>query len=158
MIRIVSWVLSMAAFLVVLRISDEIHVFVDLPSALTSWVFPALLLLAVHSPGRVWRALGDLRAPAEAGIAAARFREDAEVFASFGILSLAAGMIGSLAGLITLLSNLANPRESGIYLSISMLTVLYALIVVIFVALPGWRLHSEAAKLAATFEDPVEEG
>lgn len=155
--RIVSLVSALIVLVVILAFHAPLRLFFDPYSLLLVCLFPLLLLNAVYSPGQVWRAVGDLGAPPEAGLAARRLRENAEVFVAFGVLSLGTGAIAAIVGLIQLLGALSNPAAIGPHVALSMISLFYAFLILLFVAFPGATIHEEAARQASLLEEEQDE-
>lgn len=153
MIRLLSWFIALATFVALLYVYEGIPLFFNLPSVLVSWIFPLLILLTLFSPSRIYLACRHLATPAEAGLRASDLRTDAEVFHAYGILSLSAGIIGSIMGLIDILGDLADVSTIGPRVSLTLMTIFYSLIVFFFVAFPGSRILSTKAQEVALLEE-----
>ena len=151
--RLIAWIFALFAFVTTLYLTGDLRVFIDIPSVFVAWLFPLLLVFSLFSPGRVFQAVRALRAPIDAGLTAAEQQANAEIFTAFGILSLSSGVVGSLAGLVNILANLNKPEVLGVYVALSMLTIFYALLAVLFVAYPASRILSQAAREATLLEE-----
>ncbi len=66
----------------------------------------------------------------------ARHREGQGVFSTMGAFSPAFGMIGTLIGLITMLSDLDNPDAVGPGMSVALITTLYGVVMANLIFLP----------------------
>lgn len=73
---------------------------------------------------------GDIRLTAE------RHEAGADIFKNFGDVAPAMGMIGTLIGLVAMLSNMDDPKSIGPAMAVALLTTLYGAIVANMVALP----------------------
>lgn len=72
----------------------------------------------------------------------------AEIFKNFGDVAPAMGMIGTLVGLVAMLSNMDDPKSIGPAMAVALLTTLYGAVVANMVALP----ISDKLKLRAAEE------
>lgn len=69
-------------------------------------------------------------------LTAQRHEVGAEIFRSFGDVAPAMGMIGTLVGLVAMLSNMDDPKSIGPAMAVALLTTLYGAIVANMVAIP----------------------
>jgi len=150
--RFVAWICSFIAIGTVLSLHGPWQTFIDLSSVALQGV-PLLMLLTVFPTGTVVRALTDLAAPDAAGIAPARFRENAEVFEMLGVLAVSNGTLLSVVGIIQMLATLADPNAVPKALGIALLTLLYSLIIALLIALPGALISRRAAARAMVIEE-----
>lgn len=65
-----------------------------------------------------------------------RHKWGAKVFSSLGDVAPAMGMIGTLIGLVQMLSNMADPQSIGPAMAVALLTTLYGAVLANMVALP----------------------
>ncbi|WP_019614183.1 flagellar motor protein PomA [Psychromonas ossibalaenae] len=77
-----------------------------------------------------------------------RHEVGADIFKQFGDVAPAMGMIGTLVGLVAMLSNMDDPKSIGPAMAVALLTTLYGAIVANMVALP----ISDKLKLRASEE------
>lgn len=77
-----------------------------------------------------------------------RHEVGAEIFKNFGDVAPAMGMIGTLVGLVAMLSNMDDPKSIGPAMAVALLTTLYGAVVANMVALP----ISDKLKLRAAEE------
>lgn len=73
---------------------------------------------------------------ADRGKAITRHETSAGVFAAFGDVAPAMGMIGTLIGLVQMLSAMDDPKSIGPAMAIALLTTLYGAMIATMVALP----------------------
>lgn len=79
-----------------------------------------------------------------------RHEVGADIFKNFGDVAPAMGMIGTLVGLVAMLSNMDDPKSIGPAMAVALLTTLYGAIVANMVALPisdKLKLRAEEEKL-----------
>jgi len=69
-------------------------------------------------------------------LTAERHEAGAEIFKNFGDVAPAMGMIGTLVGLVAMLSNMDDPKSIGPAMAVALLTTLYGAIVANMIALP----------------------
>ncbi|MBB1272477.1 flagellar motor protein PomA [Psychromonas sp. SR45-3] len=81
-------------------------------------------------------------------LTAERHEVGAEIFKNFGDVAPAMGMIGTLVGLVAMLSNMDDPKSIGPAMAVALLTTLYGAVVANMVALP----ISDKLKLRAAEE------
>lgn len=81
-------------------------------------------------------------------LSAERHEVGAEIFKNFGDVAPAMGMIGTLVGLVAMLSNMDDPKSIGPAMAVALLTTLYGAIVANMVAIP----ISDKLKLRASEE------
>ena len=81
-------------------------------------------------------------------LTAERHEVGADIFKNFGDVAPAMGMIGTLVGLVAMLSNMDDPKSIGPAMAVALLTTLYGAVVANMVALP----ISDKLKLRATEE------
>jgi flagellar motor component MotA len=148
MSKSISWVLSIVTFAGIACLGAPLKVFIDLPSAIVSVVFPMLLVLSIYSTSEIAQALARLFSSSD-GLSARQLRKSSQIFAAYGILSLASGILASMFGVIAILANLSNPATIGPNLSISLLTIFYSLLVYAFIAFPASNLLQSAATKAS---------
>jgi chemotaxis protein MotA len=74
--------------------------------------------------------LGDIRLTAE------RHEVGASIFKSFGDIAPAMGMIGTLVGLVAMLSNMDDPKSIGPAMAVALLTTLYGAVIANMAAIP----------------------
>ena len=72
----------------------------------------------------------------EVKMASERHQTGAGIFRSLGDVAPAMGMIGTLIGLVAMLSNMDDPKAIGPAMSVALLTTLYGAIVANMVAIP----------------------
>lgn len=65
-----------------------------------------------------------------------RHRWGAKVFSAFGDVAPAMGMIGTLVGLVQMLSNMEDPKSIGPAMAVALLTTLYGAVLATMVFLP----------------------
>lgn len=65
-----------------------------------------------------------------------RHARAAQVFAAFGDVSPAMGMIGTLVGLVSMLGNMADPKSIGPSMAIALLTTLYGAVMANCIFIP----------------------
>jgi len=83
-------------------------------------------------------------------LTAERHEVGADIFKQFGDVAPAMGMIGTLVGLVAMLSNMDDPKSIGPAMAVALLTTLYGAIVANMVALPisdKLKLRSAEEKL-----------
>ena len=156
MTRIICWVLSVVALLVVAGMNAQLRWFIDIPSMLVAWAFPVLLLLVTFSPTRVIQAVRDLVAPVDSRIGAHQFAVDVRLVSTLGVLSLSFGIVGSLMALVAILINLADPNVIPAQVALSLQTILYAFILNVFIVLPAQGILEERRKEATLVDDSSE--
>ncbi|WP_298941498.1 flagellar motor protein PomA [uncultured Psychromonas sp.] len=79
-----------------------------------------------------------------------RHEVGAEIFKNFGDVAPAMGMIGTLIGLVAMLSNMDDPKSIGPAMAVALLTTLYGAVVANMVALPiadKLKLRAQEEKL-----------
>ncbi|WP_299659113.1 flagellar motor protein PomA [uncultured Psychromonas sp.] len=81
-------------------------------------------------------------------LTAERHEVGADIFKNFGDVAPAMGMIGTLVGLVAMLSNMDDPKSIGPAMAVALLTTLYGAVVANMVALP----ISDKLKLRAAEE------
>jgi len=81
-------------------------------------------------------------------LTAERHQVGADIFKNFGDVAPAMGMIGTLVGLVAMLSNMDDPKSIGPAMAVALLTTLYGAVVANMVALP----ISDKLKLRAAEE------
>lgn len=81
-------------------------------------------------------------------LTAERHEIGADIFKNFGDVAPAMGMIGTLIGLVAMLSNMDDPKSIGPAMAVALLTTLYGAVVANMVALP----ISDKLKLRAAEE------
>lgn len=81
-------------------------------------------------------------------LAAERHEVGADIFKNFGDVAPAMGMIGTLVGLVAMLSNMDDPKSIGPAMAVALLTTLYGAVVANMVAIP----ISDKLKLRAAEE------
>jgi len=81
-------------------------------------------------------------------LSAERHEVGAEIFKNFGDVAPAMGMIGTLVGLVAMLSNMDDPKSIGPAMAVALLTTLYGAIVANMIAIP----ISDKLKLRASEE------
>jgi len=150
--RFIPWLGALVTLFALGAMNGPLRVYIDIPSLILQAV-PLLMLLTVFSPGLLLRAVTDLAAPEGAGLAASRYRENAEVFEAFGVLALANGTMLTLIGVVQLLANLSDPAVVPHALAVALLTLFYALILALLVAFPGAAISRRAAERATVLED-----
>ncbi|WP_369601464.1 flagellar motor protein PomA [Hahella sp. SMD15-11] len=69
-------------------------------------------------------------------LAVERHKQGAAVWAAFGDVAPAMGMIGTLVGLVAMLSNMDDPKSIGPAMAVALLTTLYGAMLSNMVALP----------------------
>ncbi|RBW43786.1 flagellar motor protein PomA [Psychromonas sp. B3M02] len=69
-------------------------------------------------------------------LTAERHEVGADIFKNFGDVAPAMGMIGTLIGLVAMLSNMDDPKSIGPAMAVALLTTLYGAVVANMVALP----------------------
>lgn len=69
-------------------------------------------------------------------LTAERHEIGADIFKNFGDVAPAMGMIGTLIGLVAMLSNMDDPKSIGPAMAVALLTTLYGAVVANMVALP----------------------
>jgi len=77
-----------------------------------------------------------------------RHERGADIFKNFGDVAPAMGMIGTLIGLVAMLSNMDDPKSIGPAMAVALLTTLYGAVVANMIALP----ISDKLKLRAAEE------
>jgi chemotaxis protein MotA len=70
------------------------------------------------------------------GLTNERHEKGVGIFSSFGDVAPAMGMIGTLIGLVAMLSNMDDPKSIGPAMAVALLTTLYGSIVANMVAIP----------------------
>lgn len=65
-----------------------------------------------------------------------RHQQGADIFAALGAVAPAMGMIGTLVGLVAMLSNMDDPKSIGPAMAIALLTTLYGAMLANMVAIP----------------------
>ena len=83
-------------------------------------------------------------------LTAERHEVGADIFKQFGDVAPAMGMIGTLIGLVAMLSNMDDPKSIGPAMAVALLTTLYGAVVANMVALPisdKLRLRSSEERL-----------
>ena len=82
-----------------------------------------------------------------------------KVFRAFGDVGPAMGMIGTLVGLVQMLSNMADPQAIGPAMAVALLTTLYGAVLATMVCIPiADKLNlrmSEEARLQLLWTDAV---
>ncbi|MCH8499233.1 MAG: flagellar motor protein PomA [Marinobacter sp.] len=86
-------------------------------------------------------------------------RSGAKVFSALGDVAPAMGMIGTLIGLVQMLSNMEDPKAIGPAMAVALLTTLYGAMIATMIALPiadklGLRMGEEA-KMQALYIDAL---
>lgn len=81
-------------------------------------------------------------------LTSARHEMGAEIFKQIGDVAPAMGMIGTLVGLVAMLSNMDDPKSIGPAMAVALLTTLYGAIIANMVAIPV----SDKLKLRASEE------
>lgn len=81
-------------------------------------------------------------------LTAARHQVGSDIFKNFGDVAPAMGMIGTLVGLVAMLSNMDDPKSIGPAMAVALLTTLYGAMLANMVALP----ISDKLKLRANEE------
>ncbi|WP_354625620.1 flagellar motor protein PomA [Psychromonas sp. MME2] len=81
-------------------------------------------------------------------LTAARHESGAEIFKQFGDVAPAMGMIGTLVGLVAMLSNMDDPKSIGPAMAVALLTTLYGAVIANMMAIP----ISDKLKLRAAEE------
>ncbi|WP_025564262.1 flagellar motor protein PomA [Psychromonas sp. SP041] len=79
-----------------------------------------------------------------------RHEVGADIFKNFGDVAPAMGMIGTLIGLVAMLSNMDDPKSIGPAMAVALLTTLYGAVVANMVALPisdKLKLRAQEEKL-----------
>lgn len=83
-------------------------------------------------------------------LTAERHEVGADIFKQFGDVAPAMGMIGTLVGLVAMLSNMDDPKSIGPAMAVALLTTLYGAVVANMVAIPiadKLRLRSAEERL-----------
>jgi chemotaxis protein MotA len=89
------------------------------------------LLVDGHDPEVVKKLLNK-----DAGLAHERHKSGASIFKAMGDVAPAMGMIGTLIGLVAMLSNMDDPKSIGPAMAVALLTTLYGAVLANMVALP----------------------
>ena len=89
------------------------------------------LLVDGHDPDVVRSLLNK-----EAALTIERHDLGARTFKALGDVSPAMGMIGTLVGLVQMLSNMSDPKSIGPAMAVALLTTLYGAIIATVIALP----------------------
>lgn len=89
----------------------------------------------------------------EAKLAVERHEQGITIFSSMGDVAPAMGMIGTLVGLVQMLSNMSDPKSIGPAMAVALLTTLYGAMLATMFALPvadklGLRKEEEALNQA----------
>lgn len=153
MSRIVSLVFAFFVFLVIIGLGTDLSVLLEARSALVATVLPLVFLLAIFGLGEVLAAIKHLSAPADAGITACQFRQSALVFNVYGTLSLVCGVLSSLISLVYILQTLASSAGFSLSISISLISLLYSVMIILFVCYPAQRILENAAAQSELFEE-----
>lgn len=72
----------------------------------------------------------------EAGLTTERHEFGAQIFKAIGDVAPAMGMIGTLVGLVQMLSNMSDPKAIGPAMAVALLTTLYGAMMATIIALP----------------------
>ena len=138
--KLLRYIVSIILFLAVLTFTvwmsrSDIRWFLDIPSLalILLWAFVlGLARFSVADMGRAFRA-------AWSGAPVSRMeRERATVYFRFlGRSLLCGGAAGTLIGVISLFGSLDDPAQTGMWLSVSLITTLYALILAAVVVWPA---------------------
>ena len=83
-------------------------------------------------------------------LTAERHERGAAIFQNFGDVAPAMGMIGTLIGLVAMLSNMDDPKSIGPAMAVALLTTLYGALIANMVAIPiadKLKLRSDEEKL-----------
>ena len=122
--RTLLFALGLGLFLIGMRTNAGLQAFIDPPSVLIVVVPTLLFAAATHSPRGVWAAVTHglgagpvAEADAQPALAALR---------SLRSISLASGVLGTLIGLVSMLTNLADPTAIGPAVAVALLCPLYA--------------------------------
>ncbi|MBU1105083.1 MAG: hypothetical protein KKB51_00340 [Candidatus Riflebacteria bacterium] len=153
MFRKLPWLFSIVSFALILIVSSPIKYVLNVPSAIVAVVLPIFILLAVFSAADIRQAFKDLFSPADAGQSAFQLRKSSQVFVTYGILSLALGIIASMFSVVAILGNLSTPEDLPVNFSVSMITIFYALLVIVFLAYPASNALSSAARRATLIDE-----
>ncbi len=110
------------------------------------------LLVDGHDPDVVRALLNK-----ETRLAQARHDTGIDIFKAMGDVAPAMGMIGTLVGLVQMLSNMSDPKSIGPAMAVALLTTLYGAILATMVVLPmadklGIRKDEEAMNQALTID------
>lgn len=127
-----GWTASSAA-------ANAYAVFVNVPAAILTLIAPLAIMTAVYGwAGVVDAVLWVFRKPAQGQTA----QEAAVFWQLFAAFSLASGCIGTLIGLVAVMSRLAVPTTLGSGIAVSLLTQLYG----VFLAVIGISLSAHIAR------------
>ena len=72
----------------------------------------------------------------EAGLTVERHDQGAQTFKAMGDVAPAMGMIGTLVGLVQMLSNMSDPKSIGPAMAVALLTTLYGAMMATIITLP----------------------
>ncbi len=153
MSRIISLILAFFVFLMIIGLGTDLTVLLEARSAMVATGLPLLFLLAIFGLGEVKAAIRHLSAPADAGITAGQFRQSAMVFSVYGNLSLVCGVLSSIISLVYILQNLASSEGFSLSISISLLSLLYSVMIILFLCYPAQRILENAAAKSELFEE-----
>ena len=146
MFRILPWLFSVLGFIGIIHSSASFKILLDIPSALVSVVFPMLLMLSIYSISDIKQASKHLFISDNNGLSIEELQRSSQVFASYGVLSLASGIVASMLAIIAILANLVNISTVVSNISVSLLTIFYSLLVVIFISFPASNILSSVAQ------------
>lgn len=155
MTRIICWLLSVIALLVVAGVHADWRWFIDLPSMIVAWVFPLVILVLTFPYSELARVPRDLGAPEDAGVGAHQYAADSRIVLTFGVLSLSFGVAGSLIALVAILVNLSDPNIVPAQIAISLQTIMYSCLLNVFVVLPLQASLERCRRRASYLEDPL---
>jgi chemotaxis protein MotA len=87
----------------------------------------------------------------------ARHRMGADIFASWGEVAPAMGMIGTLVGLVLMLGNMSDPKSIGPAMAVALLTTMYGAILANVICLPvSQKLRNQSELETANCELIIE--
>ncbi|MEW6709584.1 MAG: hypothetical protein AB1403_07130 [Candidatus Riflebacteria bacterium] len=153
MSRILSLLFSIIVFITIFAVKIDVSRFFEIGSALLTIFFPVLFLLSVYSPSQIFQAVKNLNAPADAGVSALDYRQSAQIFIAYGIFSLSIGVSASIISVIYLLMNLADPSGLTRNISVSLLSIFYSFIIMVFFCFPAAKVLENAAHKTEVFSD-----
>ena len=153
MFRFLFFSLGIGLLLMGILLGGELSLFIDLPSLVMTVGGGLVFCFGVHSPSDLNAALRiangrDVLSPSDAQ------KHDA-VLETFSNTLIASGVIGTLIGMVNMLSHMDNPKHIGPACAVAILTLLYAAILsgVVINPLRG-RLKSRVDGAMASSKGP----
>ena len=124
MARLIGYICGLSVLLMGIMLGGEVHLFIDWPSLAITVGGGFAFCFAVHSPAELNRALS--LANGADSVSEDDFQRHDAVLETLSNTFIAAGVAGSLIGMVNMLANMDDPKSIGPACAVSILTILYA--------------------------------